>query len=62
MSLHLRLPALRRDDADTTHETSENGVGFTERTPIRMGRTRTGGLFEALVCVGLLLAIMAWFV
>lgn len=31
----------------------------TERTPIRLGRTRTGGLLEALIYVGIVMAVIA---
>ena len=39
-----------------------SGVSYTERTPIRQGRTRTGGLLDAVIYVGLLLVGIALFV
>jgi hypothetical protein len=38
------------------------GVRQTEQTPIRQGRSKTGGLLEALIGVGLLLVVIALFV
>lgn len=39
----------------------ESGVRYTERTPIRQGRTKTGGLLDAVIYVGLLVAAIALF-
>ena len=41
--------------------TNRSGVGYTERTPIRQGRTKTGGLLDAVIYVGLLVAAIALF-
>jgi hypothetical protein len=40
---------------------TESGVRYTERTPIRQGRTKTGGLLDAVIYVGLLVAAIALF-
>jgi hypothetical protein len=47
--------------ARTTVGIRGSGVGNTERTPIRQGRTKTGGLLDAVIYVGLLLAAIALF-
>ena len=39
----------------------ESDVRYTERTPIRQGRTKTGGLLDAVIYVGLLVAVIALF-
>ena len=44
------------DETRTTVGIRENGISYTERTPIRQGRTKTGGLLDAVIYVGLLLA------
>ena len=36
-------------------------VRYTERTPIRQGRTKTGGVLDAIIYVGLLVAAIALF-
>jgi hypothetical protein len=63
--------SIERDDARFTfgpHDTRTtagirgSGVSTTERTPIRQGRTKTGGLLDAVVYVGLLVAAIALFV
>jgi hypothetical protein len=46
----------------TPVDNPEPGVSYTVRTPIRQGRSKTGGLLEALIGVGLLLAVIALFV
>ena len=46
----------------TTVGVRGSGVSYTERTPIRQGRTKTGGLLDAVIYVGLLLAAIALFV
>jgi hypothetical protein len=38
-----------------------SSVSRGERTPIRQGRSRTGGLLDAVIYVGLLLAAIALF-
>ncbi|HEY3181037.1 MAG TPA: DUF4236 domain-containing protein, partial [Casimicrobiaceae bacterium] len=62
--------SIGRDDARFTvgpHETRTtvgirgSGVNYTERTPIRQGRTKTGGLLDAVIYVGLLLVGIALF-
>jgi hypothetical protein len=50
------------DRMRTPVDEPEPGVRYTERTPIRQGRSKTGGLLQALIGVGLLLAIIALFV
>jgi hypothetical protein len=45
----------------TTFGVSGSGVRYTERTPIRQGRTKTGGLLDAVIYVGLLVAAIALF-
>ena len=58
-------PIQRKDPRFTfgPHETRTTiGVSPTEQTPIRQGRTRTGGLLDAVIYVGLLLAALALFV
>ena len=63
--------SIGRGDARFTfgpHETRptigvpRSGVRYTERTPIRQGRTKTGGLLDAVIYVGLLVAAIALFV
>ena len=62
--------SIERGDARFTfgpHETRTtvgvrgNGGGYTERTPIRQGRTKTGGVLDAIIYVGLLVAAIALF-
>ena len=62
--------SIRRGDARSTfgpHETRTtvdirgSGVNYTERTPIRQGRTKTGGVLDAIIYVGLLVAAIALF-
>jgi hypothetical protein len=62
--------SIRRGDVRFTfgpHETRTtvgirgSGVSSTERTPIRQGRTKTGGLLDAVIYVGLLLVGIALF-
>ena len=43
-------------EARTTIGVPRSEVRYTERTPIRQGRTKTGGLLDAVIYVGLLLA------
>ena len=45
----------------TTTGVPGSGVRYTERTPIRQGRTKTGGLLDAVIYVGLLVAAIALF-
>ena len=45
----------------TTLGVPGSGVRYTERTPIRQGRTKTGGLLDAVIYVGLLAAAIAIF-
>jgi hypothetical protein len=45
----------------TTMGVPRSGVRYTERTPIRQGRTKTGGLLDAVIYVGLLAAAIALF-
>ena len=42
-------------ETPTTVGVRGSGASYTERTPIRQGRTKTGGLLDAVIYVGLLL-------
>ena len=64
----LRINASQSSATFRPHETRTtigvpgSGVRYTERTPIRQGRTKTGGLLDAVIYVGLLVAAIALFV
>jgi hypothetical protein len=49
-------------EIETTVGIRGNGVSYTPRTSIRQGRTKTGGLLDAVIYVGLLLVGIALFV
>ena len=48
-------------EARTTIGVPRSEVRYTERTPIRQGRTKTGGVLDAIIYVGLLVAAIALF-
>jgi len=52
---------LDRTGGDRHLRICESDVRYTERTPIRQGRTKTGGLLDAVIYVGLLVAVIALF-